>query len=409
MSSNTKLVKTSRLVLTGDELPEIYNIPADPNFWVGPNRAPITARSLTKAQDDLSAIEAWLTEFEIKPTTHANYLKEARRLVYWAVHQKGVPISGLFHEDLKEYRDFLLNPFPPSKWVNRTKRPFGHPEWKPFTGPLSVDSAHQARVVINVMFSWLVKANYLRGNPLALMRKRKVKDKRGVVRYMDKDVIEHVLDSIDGLPAATEKERMEKARARWLAVILYQTAMRISEVSVNKMGQVRRILDKEKRAIWQFDVLGKGDKWGTVPISEQFLDECAAYRESIGLSGRPMPGDETPLLCSIRFEKGSTVRSPLSRQHIHKLLKRILKDAIKKAQDNGNDYAVAQLTKASAHWFRHSAASHMADDGVDLVKIRDAMRHEDISTTSRYLHTNLSKMHKEVTESLALPKKTPRE
>lgn len=408
MTKGTQLVKAPKLVLASD-LPEIFTLPNDSTFWVGPNRAPLTVHTQIRARDDISAIESWLAEFKIKPTTYANYLKEGRRLALWAVNDLGRPISSLTHEDMVAYREFLMNPSPLKKWVNPTKRPYGHLEWRPFNGPLSLASARQAMIVINVMFSWLVQAGYLRGNPLALMKHRRTKDKRGVTRYMDREVIENLLDSIEAMPSDTDEQRMEMARRRWLVVLLYQTAMRISEVSINKMGQVRRFKDKQGKEIWGLDILGKGDKWATVPISDQFLDECAMYRESIGLTGRPMPGDETPILCSFRFVNGSRNRSPLTRQHIHKLVKAILNQTKKELITKGDEYAVAQLEKASAHWFRHSAGSHLAADGVDLVKLRDTMRHDDISTSNQYLHTDLVKMHKEVTESLALPKKKPRD
>lgn len=409
MSSMTKLMKASKLTLTGHGLPEIFSLPRDPKFWVGQNRAPATVHTMIRARDDLSAINAWLAEFTIKPTTHSNYLKEARRLVLWAVANKGMPISELTHEDLVEYREFLLNPFPATTWINRTKRPFGHPEWRPFNGPLSIASARQAMVIINVMFSWLVQAGYLKGNPLCLMKPRKIKDKRGVTRYLDKPTIVYLLDHIEQMPEDTDEQKAEKARRRWIIVVFYQTAMRISEVAINKMGQVRRSKDDQGNDIWGLDVLGKGDKWRPIPISDEFLDECALYRESIGLSGRPLPGDETPLLCSSRYALGSRIRRPLSRQHIHKLLKGILNDVKKEMIANGDTYAVAQLNKASAHWFRHSAATHLVDSGVDMAKTRDYMGHEDISTTGQYSHTEFAKMHKEVTETLAVPKKKPRD
>lgn len=408
MRGGTALINT-RLADFERGLPQAFALPSDPKFWVGPNRAPLNAHSQIRAKDDLSAIKAWLIKFEQKPTTYANYVKEVRRLALWAVYERSRPISALTHEDLEEYRKFLRNPYPVKKWVNPTKRPHKHPEWKPFTGPLSEASTHQAMVIINMMFSWLVEAGYLLGNPLSLSRYRRTKDKRGVTRYIEREVIEHILDSIHRMPARTDEERMEKARRRWLIVLLYQTAMRISEVAINRMGQVRRFKDSEGKDIWAIDVLGKGNKWATVPISEQFLDECAAYRESIGLSGRPIPGDETPLLCSLRFRKGTDYRAPLSRQHIHKLIKATLERAREELVARGDIYGAKQLDKASAHWFRHSAGSHLASTVTDLVMVRDHLRHEDISTTSRYLHTDLVKMHKEITEALALPKKGPRE
>ncbi|CBW76870.1 Hypothetical protein RBRH_04264 (plasmid) [Mycetohabitans rhizoxinica HKI 454] len=44
--------------------------------------------------------------------------------------------------------------------------------WRPFNGPLFAASHRQARVILNGLFTWLVDAGYLRGNPMALLRQR---------------------------------------------------------------------------------------------------------------------------------------------------------------------------------------------------------------------------------------------
>jgi len=37
--------------------------------------------------------------------------------------------------------------------------------WRPFAGPLGPPSQRQALSILNAMFSWLVEAGYLAGNP----------------------------------------------------------------------------------------------------------------------------------------------------------------------------------------------------------------------------------------------------
>lgn len=41
-----------------------------------------------------------------------------------------------------------------------------------------------------------------------------------------------------------------------------------------------------------------------------------------------------------------------------------------------------------AHIFRHSLATHLVMDGWNIVQVRDKMRHDNLSTTSIYTHSN---------------------
>ncbi|WP_323074105.1 hypothetical protein [Mycetohabitans endofungorum] len=134
----------------------------------GTNRgAPETAQ--LAARHDLDAVRAWLSNYADTQTTFEAYRKEAERLMLWAVVQLGKPLSSLTHEDLQQ--------FTASRWVSRKddgsiggKYPRGDARWRPFNGPLSAASQRQARVILNGLFTWLVNAGYLRGNPMALLR-----------------------------------------------------------------------------------------------------------------------------------------------------------------------------------------------------------------------------------------------
>lgn len=63
-----------------------------------------------------------------------------------------------------------------------------HPNWRPFAGPLAASSQRQAIIILKTMFSWLVNAGYLAGNPLSLSRQRTRKAKPRITRYLDEDL-----------------------------------------------------------------------------------------------------------------------------------------------------------------------------------------------------------------------------
>jgi hypothetical protein len=48
----------------------------------------------------------------------------------------------------------------------------------------------------------------------------------------------------------------------------------------------------------------------------------------------------------------------------------------------------AGLPKITWHTFRHTFASRLTRDGVDLVTVKDLPGHSNISTTLRYAHSN---------------------
>ena len=68
------------------------------------------------AANDLQAIQAWLARFADTRTTFDNYRKEAERFLLWAITHKGKALSSMSNEDCIEYRDFLADPQPRSRW-----------------------------------------------------------------------------------------------------------------------------------------------------------------------------------------------------------------------------------------------------------------------------------------------------
>ena len=48
----------------------------------------------------------------------------------------------------------------------------------------------------------------------------------------------------------------------------------------------------------------------------------------------------------------------------------------------------AGLPKITWHMFRHSFATRLLADGVDIVTVKELLGHADIKTTMRYAHSN---------------------
>jgi len=368
-------------------------LPLDLDGSEGRNRA-VGKTAQIAAVNDLQAIHAWLARFVDTPTTFSNYRKEAERLYLWSVFQLGKPISSLTHEDFLVYQRFLLDPQPREKWVagGGKKHPRGDERWRPFYGPLSVASQRQAMIILNVMFAWLVEAGYLAGNPLSLSRHRARRAKPRITRYLDPDLWQEVKAYVETMPRESDRERAHYFRIRWLFTLLYLGGLRISEVAENAMGSFFCRRDKDGEERWWLEILGKGDKERLVPATNEMMVELARYRREMGLAPYPTPNEQTPLALPI-----GRSRKPLTRAALHSIVKKVFDGAADRLRQRGDEYAVRAdlLERASAHWLRHTAGSHMADQQIDLRLVRDNLGHESLSTTSQYLHVDDDRRHKE--------------
>lgn len=112
-------------------------------------------------------------------------------------------------------------------------------------------------------------------------------------------------------------------------------------------------------------VTGKGNKERVVPISDMAV---IALRNYITKGRDSLITERTSML--FLNSTGQT----LSRVGFFKVLKKLSKDA------NLNE------SKISPHTLRHSFATHLLENGMDLRTLQTLLGHEDISTTQIYTH-----------------------
>lgn len=375
----------------------LRDMSADLDGSHGSNRA-TAARSQIAANADVDALKAWLARFSQTKTTFDSYRKEAERLLLWSVIELRKPLASLTHEDLLAYQRFLADPQPVDRWVMPAgrKRARGDAGWRPFAGPLSPASQRQAIVILNTLFSWLVHAGYLAGNPLSLFRQRQRHAAPRVVRYLDDAMWQEVKVTIADLPRGSPRDIEHYHRVRWLFTLLYLSGMRISEVAGNSMGAFFPRRDRSGTTRWWLEILGKGDKLRLVPATKELMDELAAYRQSKGLPPEPSPGETRPLLAPI----GGKPR-PMTRSAIHLIAKQVFVRTADRVRAQGPEHAHTAdiLAAASAHWLRHTAGSAMATGDMDLRHVRDNLGHASLTTTSRYLHSDDDARHQATEDS----------
>jgi site-specific recombinase XerD len=142
--------------------------------------------------------------------------------------------------------------------------------------------------------------------------------------------------------------------------MLYGCALRVSELCDLKYSN----LDLKKA---QIRVLGKGNKMRIVPIGEKSLVILNDY-----LLKNPVNSYDGYL---IRSEKNDKLYPRLVYRMINKYLTK-----------------VSDLKKKSPHILRHSAATHMLDNGADLRAVKEILGHENLSTTQIYTHVSIERL-----------------
>lgn len=151
-------------------------------------------------------------------------------------------------------------------------------------------------------------------------------------------------------------------RDRALLVLLYNTGARVQEVADLTVGHLH--LDPPAAV----RLHGKGDKWRTCPLWRQTSELLAELLDRANTT----PAPNTPVFTS------SSGRS-LTRSGIYKIVRR----------HAGHLDDARTGRSVSPHLFRHTAAVHLLEAGVEVNVIRGWLGHADLTTTNRYAEINI--------------------
>lgn len=356
---------------------EQLKLPQEVDGSQGKFRAPRETCTLN-ADNDYAAVQAWLALHE-SPATQRTYRREAERLILWAIVERNRPLSSLTTEDATAYRSFLRRPAPHARWVG-TARPRSSPDWRPFTGGLSARSAAHTLSILGAMFRWLIQQRYLLANPFAGIKVRG----GGQSPALDSA---HAFTEGEWLLARTIADGLEWSygwgtpaaqRLRFILDFGYATGLRASELVGATLGDVE--VDAQGDS-W-LRLVGKGSSIGRValpPLARTALD-CYLVDRGLPVT-RARWHPKTPLVAGL----GKYADTGITSTRLWHLIRRFFSQA---AEFIGKDHpeAAEKLRIASPHWMRHTHATHALARGVELLTVRDNLRHASISTTSCYLH-----------------------
>jgi site-specific recombinase XerD len=291
---------------------------------------------------------------------------------------QGKPLSSLNANDLNHYRLFLQDPQPASEWIGRPQK-IHHPEWKPFTGPLSEWSVRYSETVLNALFSWLVGQRYLHVNPMKGMQKvSRTALHLDTNRSFSKSEWALIKDFLaEKMQSANHKDQSYYLRVNLIVNVLYTTGLRLHELSNVVMADfVKR--ERNGNSQYWLKVKGKGNKIREVPVL-RLIDE--SYFKLTGDVWRHV-SKTLPLITRV---KGDSV-APLLPLAIYRTLKLFFGEVSAFLLQTDAESS-EKLACASTHWLRHTHGTHAIDMNIPLTVVRDNLGHSNIATTSQYIHT----------------------
>ncbi|MBR2667225.1 MAG: tyrosine recombinase XerC [Oscillospiraceae bacterium] len=212
-----------------------------------------------------------------------------------------------------------------------------------------LESASRARKLstIRSFFKYLTsKVHLLEENPVKDMDS--VRRKRNLPRYLDLDSSIRLLESVEG---------PNQTRDYCILTLFLNCGLRISELVGLNMNDVQKD---------RLHVLGKGGKERIVFLNDACtaaLDDYIAERSAMTLI------DENALFVTRR-------RTRITVSAVHKLVKKHLLAAGLDAEH------------LSSHKLRHTAATLMLQNGVDVRTLQEVLGHENLNTTQIYTHVD---------------------
>lgn len=221
----------------------------------------------------------------------------------------------------------------------------------------SVRTRNQRRAALNVFFAYL--ALRLPEMLATCQRIAAIPVKRTPpppTHYLEEQEMTALLRS---LPRAGR----HALRDRTLLLFLYNTGARVQEAADLRLEHL------DLKAPAKVHLHGKGDKWRICPLWDETVRHLERLRAERGPSVAP-PG---PVFCARRSV-------PLTRFGIYKIVRR---------HARAWDTHGPEPRRVSPHLFRHTAAVHLLESGVEVNVIRGWLGHVSLDTTNRYAELTL--------------------
>ena len=254
-----------------------------------------------------------------------------------------------YKKDLNEYNSFIL-----SNKINYKNMDYN--EAKEYV--IYLNKKNDAKSTISrklsslrTFYKYLVLNNKVESNPFLLVSSPK-KEKR-IPKFINYNNMEEILN----VPNIKTKEGQ---RERVILEVLYASGVRVSELVNIKLKDI----DFSNKNILIF---GKGSKERLVSFGDYALEYINLYlKEGRNLLLDGVKSDY--LIVGKKSEKLTTRR-----------VEQIIDDIIKRTSIKLN---------ITPHMFRHTFATHLLDNGCDLLVVQELLGHASLSSTEIYTHVS---------------------
>lgn len=218
---------------------------------------------------------------------------------------------------------------------------------------LSRNSVARKLSSLRSFYKYLFNNNLIKTNPFKYVSTPK-KEKR-LPKYLGVEELETIFNTPDLNTPLGQRDRL-------ILEVLYATGIRVSELVNIKINDI----DFYKKEI---RILGKGNKERIDP----FGDYCLDAMENFINDGRKKILKKFNTTCEYLIINGHGKK--ITTRGVEKILDNIIKKASLKKH-------------VSPHMLRHSFATHLLNEGCDILTVQELLGHESLESTQVYTHVS---------------------
>ncbi|EAR09723.1 tyrosine-type recombinase/integrase [Reinekea blandensis] len=396
-----------------DNLNEFEN-PFRYPFQVSDDILKLSDVSKTALQQDATRSAQFLYTYRGSPDTFASYRREIERFLQWCWFVEGLSLDQVRRQHIEAFVHFCQSP--PKHWIgtksvqrflNSGGQRVVNPQWRPFVAKvtkrarkagetadaknyeLSQSGLQAIFSVLSTYFNFLIQEDHVALNPVAQIRQKGkfLRKRQGAdtIRRLSEAQWHEVLNAIQ---AVLDEDPAKWERALFIVSCLFGLYLRISELAESERWQPSMSdFWKDSHDNWWFTTVGKGNKERDISVSDDMLVALRRFRQFLGLSSLPLPGEHTPLIPKVRGKGGIA-----STRQIRFIVQECFDLATDRLRAQGETEEAAALETATVHWLRHTGISEDVKFR-PREHVRDDAGHGSSAITDRYIDVERQARH----------------